>query len=503
MLAAANFALLPTDDLTLACLLKSPLIGIDEDTLFTLAYNRKASLWDSVRQNAPENITTYLNALQSKARNLTPYAFLADILQSPCPADTISALRSMQKRLGIDALDALDEILNAAINFERDHTPSLQGFLHWQQGGAGDIKRQSDDQSNHVRIMTVHGSKGLQAPIVFLPDTVGTPGLNASQASNRLLWPTKTNLKHPLWAPRKDMEADAYTNAKDTVQTRLNEEYRRLLYVAMTRAEDKLFVTGHKGKRDISDDCWFSLVKNGLKNHDNHEILENGIIRLQNAQTKDADRQPKQRAQSAEHIPIPDWMYKPAPQEPTPPAPLIPSRPSESQDESPALSPLKSADNYRFRRGNVTHTLLQFLPDLPHETRIDSATTYLNTHANDLPESVRTNIITEITKILNNDNFAPLFSAPSRAEVPLTGLLPDGRLISGQIDRLLITDDQILIVDFKTNRPPPNDPEDVPQIYYNQLKSYADVLQSIYPNRAIKCALLWTDGPNLMPINLE
>lgn len=501
MLAAADFALLPSDDLTLACLLKSPLIGMDEDTLFTLAHNRNGSLWGAVRDNAVDKITTYLRALISKANTLTPYAFLADILQSPCPADDISGLRGFQKRLGLDALDALDELLSTAINFEHDHTPSLQSFIHWQRGGAGDVKRQNDDQNNHVRIMTIHGSKGLQAPIVFLPDTVSVPGLSAAQAGNRLLWPTQTGLDAPLWSPRKDMEADTFSEAKENVIDRMTEEYRRLLYVAMTRAEDRLYVTGYKGKRDISEDCWFALCRQGLQNHEESEALESGALRLHNTQTKDADHKPKADESHAPQSPIPAWMHKPAPTEPQPPAPLIPSRPSES--ESPAFSPLKADDNYRFRRGNVTHTLLQFLPDIPAENRATSIQDYLTTNATDLPESVRENIAVEITKILEDSQFAEIFGPKSRAEVPITGLLSDNRLISGQIDRLLVTDTEIFIIDFKTNRPPPTDAQDVPQIYRNQLKSYADVLKSIYPNHTIKCALLWTDGPNLMPLDIQ
>jgi len=502
MLAAADFALLPSDDLTLACLLKSPLISMDEDTLFILAHNRDNTLWNALRGGSEHNeIITYLNSLIAKSKNLTPYAFLADILQSPCPAEPTSGLKGFQKRLGIDAWDSLDELLNAAINFEHKHTQSLQEFIHWQRSAAADIKRQNDDQTNQIRIMTIHGSKGLQAPIVFLPDTISTPSLSATQAGNRLLWPTQTGENLPIWAPRKDMESDYFTSAKDNVLERLNEEYRRLLYVAMTRAEDRLYITGYKGKRDIADNCWYSLCSQGLKTHPESQEIENGNLRLQNPQTKDADHKPKPQEDSAPSSPTPEWMSKPAPTEPQPPAPLIPSRPSEAEPN--ALSPLKADDNYRFRRGNVTHTLLQFLPTLPMERREQSMEDYLAVHATDLPESVRTNITQEILNILDDSQFAPLFAENSRAEVPITGLLPDGRLISGQIDRLLITDTQILIIDFKTNRPPPTDPKDVPQIYYNQLKSYADVLKEIYPSRNIHCALLWTDGPNLMPIEIN
>jgi len=504
MLAAADFSLLQNDDLTLACLLKSPLIGMDEEALFTLAYDRKETLWEELRNSGQNEITHYLKSLISKSKTLTPYEFFADILQSPCPASpTKSGLEAFQKRLGIDALDALDELLNAAIGFEHDNTPSLQKFIQWQRGGANggaDIKRQSDSQNNQIRIMTVHGSKGLQAPIVFLPDTVSTPGLNPTQAGNRLLWPNQTGEELPLWAPRKEFENHAFTHAKENVLTRLNEEYRRLLYVAMTRAEERLYVTGYRGNRDIPDECWYTLVKNGLQSNTPVETIEGNILRLQNLQTKDADRAQKAEQEEKEPKPIPDWMYQNAPSEPHPPAPLMPSRPSGV--EPTALSPLNADDNYRFRRGNITHKLLQFLPDLPSENRKTSMDAYLKTHANDLPASIQDNISAEVLKILNDEHFAPLFGKHSRAEVPITGLLNDGRLISGQIDRLLITENEILIIDFKSNRPPPNDPKDVPKIYYDQLKSYADTLKSIYPDRKIRCALLWTDGPNLMPIEI-
>ena len=500
ILAAADFALLPSDDLTLACLLKSPLIGMDEETLFTLAHDRgEQSLWQSVQDNATPDITNYLKSLIADARHETPYAFIAKILQTPCPADDQGGMRAFHKRLGADAHDSLDELLNSALNFEHEHTPSLQSFLHWQHGSASEMKRDTDTSENHIRIMTVHGSKGLQAPIVFLPDTVGVTGFSSNQAGNRLLWPTQTNQSQPIWAPQKDSEPEHYKLAKEKTLQRLDEEYRRLLYVAMTRAEDRLYITGYKGKRDIAENCWYNLCKNGLKSHEACEEKDGESLRLSNPQTKEADREQSSITEQITQTKIPDWFTKPAPGEPDPPAPLIPSRPAET--EPAALSPLSASDQYRFRRGNVTHALLQFIPDIAKESRAQTIQEYLQKHADDLPESVQLNIKEEIIAILNNPQFGKLFGENSRAEVPITGLLKDGRLISGQIDRLLITKHEILIIDFKTNRPPPKDPKDVPQIYKNQLKAYADVLTEIYPERTIKTALLWTDGPNLMPID--
>ncbi|MFK7839620.1 MAG: double-strand break repair helicase AddA [Bdellovibrionales bacterium] len=502
MLAAADFALLPSDDLTLACLLKSPLIGITEDQLFDLAYNRNTTLWQSVLDNADKDIIDYLKTLIKNAKRHSPYTFFAKLLQTQCPADQTSGLKAFQTRLGSDAKDSLNELLNACMNFEHQHIACLQSFIQWQKSAASDIKRQNDDKTNHVRIMTVHGSKGLQAPILFLPDTIGIAGLNASQPGNRILWPTQTGQKFPLWAPRKDFEPNAYKNAKDNVLSRMDEEYRRLLYVAMTRAEERLYISGHKSKKEIKDQCWYQLIKNGLNAHQDSIQCDDKKLTLTNPQTKPADREPKkQDAQSHKTKPTPSWLHQAAPMEPNPPAPLIPSRPSET--EPSAASPLNTTDHYRFRRGNITHTLLQFLPDLPLDNRENAAKHFINENAKDLPENVRNNIVEEIQKILTHKDFSPIFAEGSRAEVPITGLLADNRLISGQIDRLLITDENILIIDFKTNRPPPKTADKVPQIYYNQLKSYADTLKSIYPNHKIKCALLWTDGPHLMPIEIN
>lgn len=500
LLAAAQASLLPSDDLMLACLLKSPLIGMDEDSLLKVAYGREGILIDSLHRHGYSEIVAYLNALQNRAVRLSPYEFFAHILQTPCPSGSRTGLAAMKLRLGIDALDAVDELLNAALSFERENIASLQNFLLWQSKGEADIKREAENAGDHVRIMTVHGSKGLQAPIVFLPDTAGVAGLSASKADTRLLWPSASGQDFPLWAPRKDFETALYTEGKDKVMSRLDEEYRRLLYVAMTRAEDRLYIAGYKAKRELSEMCWYHIAKRGLANHQDCEAGEDGVLRLYNPQSKDPDRIAKTISPMKESDELPIWLMQSAPKEPHPPAPLVPSRPTES--EPSALSPLRSDDQYRFRRGNLTHTLLQFLPDLPVSNREAAGKHYLSQNGQDLEEAILESILDETLKILDHPEFKAIFGPGSRAEVPITGLLPDGRLISGQIDRLLVSDNEVLIVDYKTNRPPPQDPRDIPAIYQRQMKAYADTLREIYPKKPIKCALLWTDGPTLMPVEV-
>ncbi len=511
LLAMAEFALMPEDDLSLACLLKSPLIGMEEEALMDLAATRTGSLWAALQTRgnpSHKDITRYLREILAR-RGSAPYDFFAHLIQSPCPADERSGQRAIQRRFGTDSLDALDEFLSTTLDFEQQNIPSLQKFLHLYGRQNVEIKREMEEPKNQVRIMTVHGAKGLQAPIVFMPDTIRISRTSPGHAQERFLWPRQTGLAAPIWSPRSDMDFETYTALRDTIQGTQDEEYRRLLYVAMTRAEDRLYVCGHTGKKTPLEDCWYFHIKSGLdafgdiKHGGECETLEDGSLRLSNPQTADKpEKSPGLHSESEKpnSADLPLWLLKKAPQEPHPPATLMPSRPS--QPNAPAASPLERAEMQRFRRGNLSHKLLETLPDLPEDRRKQAGARFLKTHGADLKESLRAEILEEITKILHHPDFAGIFGPGSRAEVPITGLLSDGRIISGQIDRLLVAPQEILIVDYKTNRPPPRQSEDVPQIYHDQMRAYADTIREIYPGRRVKCALLWTDGPFLMPLDV-
>ncbi|HRQ61784.1 MAG TPA: UvrD-helicase domain-containing protein, partial [Alphaproteobacteria bacterium] len=262
LLAACGFALLPEDDLTLACLLKSPLIGMDEEALFTLAYGRRASLWAAI---PPGNLKDYLQTLIGAARAQGPYAFLSTLLNRPCPASARSGLAAMQARLGLHALEPIEALLEAALEFERSSPASLQLFVDWQSRQAREIKREmeaADDESDQgaVRIMTVHGSKGLQAPIVFLPDTVRTAKSSPNQSARRLLWPHQSGNTLPLWSPRKDTDSSLFEQGMDHLESLEDAEYRRLFYVAMTRAEDRLYIAGAAGTKNPIEESWYNYA---------------------------------------------------------------------------------------------------------------------------------------------------------------------------------------------------------------------------------------------------
>lgn len=499
MLALAQFALLPTDDLTLATILKSPLIGWNDDKLYALATDRpdKAYLWDMLQSGTPEK--SYLQSLIDMSGSLHPYEFFSSVLQRACPADGISGLHGFKARLGADSLDPLDELLNTALNYERDNIASLQGFLNWQAHETGAIKRDMDEARSEVRIMTVHGSKGLQAPIVILPDTIRYAGGGGKHTDRRLLWPDKSGLPVPFWCPNAQMQPQAFADAKARYDEQQAQESHRLLYVAMTRAEDRLYVAGYQGKKNAAPDSWYFAIKNGLESLADTETLKDGRLRLENSQIGDPDKSHKETPGQKQATEAPAWLRQQAPAEPSPPRPLVPSRPSQA--EAPVLSPLTNEATQRFRRGNLTHKLLQYLPELPESQRAEAAKNYIAHYGHDLTDSIRASIVTETLAVLAHPQFAKIFGNGSQAEVPITGLVGE-HVVSGQIDRLLVTESEILIIDYKTNRPPPTDPKDVPVIYFDQLRAYADVLKAIYPGRTVQCALLWTDGTRLMPLKV-
>lgn len=514
-LAIGEFGLLPEDDLTLATVLKTPFIGYSEDQLYRLAYGRTGSLWQNLRTFDP-NTYSYLNRVKRDARRMSPFDFLSSLLTAPCPRDNISGRRALYSRLGTEIDDAIDEILNAAMDFERLHSPLMQKFLFWIKQGTAEVKREQDSAgTNQVRLMTVHASKGLQAPIVFLPETTRTP-----RNMFQVLWPNSAE-ELPLWAPRAAQRDQLLNERIEQAAVAQLEEYRRLLYVALTRAEDRFYVCGASGHKKIKDESWYGICRTMLQSMGNiYEepfltagdpvLNESGqpemVLVHKTEQTADFKDQKEQERARTYAEPAPHWLHNPPPDEPDPPRPLAPSRPSE--DEPAVRSPLAADDHYRYARGILIHQLLQFLPELPLDRRRPSCASYLAKPAHGLAPDQQSELLEEIMRILENPEFPDLFGPKSSAEVPVTGLIrslknQDNYAVSGQIDRMVIDGDRIMIIDYKTNRPPPMRAEDIQPVYLRQMAAYQAVLEQIYPGKHIECLLLWTDGPHLMPIPAE
>ncbi len=214
---------------------------------------------------------------------------------------------------------------------------------------------------------------------------------------------------------------------------------------------------------------------------------------------------PEEAAEAApERLPeaLPAWARQAAPPEPAPPQPLAPSRPAEA--EPPSRSPLGPDSGRRFRRGLLIHRLLQSLPDLPASDRAAAGEAFLASPLHDLGRDQQQEILAEVLKVLEAPELAPLFGPGSRAEVPLAGLVETAagpQAIAGQVDRLLVENETVSLIDFKSQRPAPAAPEDVPSLYLKQMAAYRALLARIYPGRAIRSYLLWTDQPRLMQLS--
>jgi ATP-dependent helicase/nuclease subunit A len=494
LMALGDVLLLPEDDLTLAAALKGPLFGFDDDRLFKLCHGRSGSLWAALNACAaaepggPEDrAAEELKSLLARADFVGPYALYAELLGARC------GRRKLVARLGHDAGDPIDEFLSAALAFEREHEPSLQGFLEWLRAGAAEIKRELDQSGrDEVRIMTVHGAKGLQAPIVILPDTQQAPGKIDS-----MLW---TEGGVPLWSPRVGIDDAIAAALRADAKTARDREYRRLLYVALTRAEDRLYVTGWRGKKGASENCWYDLVAIGAARIPEAADFvwtakEGGWVgqgrRLEAPQEQTPDRLGG-AAEEEPTPPLPDWATRPPGPEPEPPTPLAPSAPDEA-DEPPVLSPIGAEERRRFRRGLLIHHLLQVLPELPEADRGAAAQALLKRWARDLDETARARLAEETLAVLRSPDLADLFGPEGRAEVPVIGRI--GRyVVAGQVDRLVVRPEGVTVVDFKTNRPPPREASAVPAGYVRQMAAYRAVIRRIYPDRPVRCALIWTDG---------
>lgn len=505
LMALGDFLLLPEDDLVLATVLRSPLCNVSEDDLFHLACGRRPqSLLTRLARHKNETDTDLGKA----------YAFLSDLLNC-CdkmpPFELYSyVLGACQKkkaflsRLGMQAADALDEFLTLALNRDKADTPSLQNFLKYLRQNEIEIKRDPDQKNfDAVRIMTVHASKGLQAPVVFLPDT-----RRYKKHTSRLLRLNGTKL--PVWVPKKDFHCEDTLKTQTTLQEKELDEYRRLLYVAMTRAADRLYLCGWDGKMNPPDGNWYDLIRSSLILDDsgnnpvyagnvkeiNDPMFDEPVLRLESERSIALNRDvPALSEENGEEMP--ECLLRPAPEEPEPPSPLTPSKPEI--EEPSFLSPLSPERQKAAKRGLMIHTLLETLPYIKDCDRFDAALRLMQKRMPETTEEERSKIVSDVLNILNSNDFKFLFSETSLSEVPVSGVVKN-KVINGRIDRLAITKDQVLIADYKSNRRIPQSAEEIPEAYIAQAKAYAQVLEKIYPDKKIRSFLIWTEEAKLWEI---
>jgi ATP-dependent helicase/nuclease subunit A len=493
LMALGRFALLPEDDLNLAALLRSPLAALSEEELFVLANGRQARLWNELverREELPSfsSAHAFLSEMLRRADFAPPYEFFARALS----ADNMRA--RLLARLGPEASDAIDEFLSLALEYEALATPSLEGFLHWVERGDAEVKRDMERGRDQVRVMTVHGAKGLEAHIVFLPDTTTLP--DPPGRRGELLY-QYDNVIFPI---RKVDACEAVTAAKEIAKYEALKEHRRLLYVALTRAKDRLYVCGFENKNGIRPESWYRLAEAAITRIGNKIERGEGTIYTLGDDTEDLATATE--AKSA-RITLPDWVRIIPPAERERPRLIRPSD-EVAGDEPAVLSPAGPKQAKRFRRGLLIHTLLARLPEVAPGERRAVALAFLTAQGEQAEDA--TAHVESTLRVLDDPQFAAAFAPGSKAEIAIVADLPElgeGARVSGRIDRLAVSGDEVLAIDFKTNRPPPTRLEEVPPIYVRQMALYRLALAKLFPDKRIACALVWTEGPRLMQLPAE
>ncbi len=489
-MALGRFALLPEDDLNLAALLRSPLVGLSEEELFALANGRQGRLWSALierREELPSfaSAHVFLSEVLRRADFAPPYEFFARALN----ADNMRA--RLLGRLGPEASDAVDEFLSLALEYEALATPSLEGFLHWVERGDAEVKRDMERGRDQVRVMTAHGAKGLEADIVFLPDTTTLP--DPPGRRGELLY----HDDHVIFPIRKVDACAAVTAAKEIAKYEALKEHRRLLYVALTRAKDRLYVCGFENKNGIRPESWYRLAEAAITKIGTKIERGDGYIYALGDETEERTIATESKDTKFE---LPDWASTAPPVERERPR-LI--RPSDEVvgDEPAVFSPAGPKQAKRFRRGILIHTLLARLPEIAPKERRAAALTFLGDQGEKAEDAAA--LADSVLRVLDDAQFAPAFAPGSKAEIATVADLPElgeGARVSGRIDRLAVTERDVLAIDFKTNRPPPSQLQDVPALYLRQMALYRLALAKLFPGKRIACALMWTEGPRLMPL---
>ncbi|MBF0863594.1 MAG: double-strand break repair helicase AddA [Gluconobacter potus] len=515
--------LLPQDDLTLASVLTSPLGGLTDDSLMALATRNGTThalgpkgqpLWTVLRERHRERedwraAWEMLSTLYARVDYASPYRLLAETLGQH------GGRTRLLRRLGPEAAEPVDELLTAALRYEGLHPPSLQGFLHWLEASEITSKREAESELGAVRVMTVHGSKGLQARLVVMPDTTSKP-----PPGSDFLWEEAGALELPLWVPKKDMGTDVTTALSERDAEKARAENNRLLYVALTRASDWLVICGAGAKREPADTSWYQQCEAGFRQLANarSEPMDLGWegerLVLEEARTlAPVVFQPGSAEPPCATLPdwmgrAPDWTPVITPHEDAMTRPLAPSRPDGAEfGELPAArSPLEllagrptPVREQAMRRGTMIHRLLQLLPETPAAEREAVARRWLSRRALGLTEAEIDRLAQQVLGVLSHPDLAPLFAPGSRAEQPISGVSA-GRVVLGQVDRLRIGDGQIWVCDYKTNRNPPLRAGRTPVAYLRQMAAYRAVLAQLHPGYDIHCSLVWTEGPAVVTL---
>jgi ATP-dependent helicase/nuclease subunit A len=503
LLALARFCLFPDDDLTLAALLKSPFCGVQDEDIYALAHRRRQPLWAVLQARAGENplwrsAVDFLSGMIQASRRCRPFEFFSRALGHIGPDGRASRARFML-RLGSEANDVIDEFLAQVLAAELRGIHDLEGLTAALSALDITVKREMEETRGEIRVMTAHGAKGLEAPIVFLPEMF----VSSAPRGGPLL---RTDDGGFLWCSRTSDDCTATRLAREKRTLKAQQESLRLFYVALTRARDRLILCGRVSATTKLENVrdWYGAARDafedaGLAPHV-RQVAEGDLTFTRYGE--DPQRMARDAEEGLTAVSLPDWISRPAPAEPASARFASPSSVAETE-RGPAPSPLAAVGGLgRFRRGELIHRLLQLLPDVPAAER-PAAAARLLVHEPGLTDDQRAEMAAAALSVLTDPRFAEVFGPGSRAEVALAGIagrLPTGMAASGRMDRIVVMQDRVLVIDFKTNRPAPARVEDADFAYIAQLAIYRAVLSQVFPGRRIEAALVWTDGPNLMPV---
>ena len=554
MIAVCRFVLFPNDDLNLACVLKSPFIAMDEDgtedALFQLSHPRAKgeSLWLRLEKLANktghnshyQHAYAWLKSLLNLADTIPPYELLCHVLNQPCALsydNTMTGWQALHRRMGDDVDDPVVTLLQIAMDFELAGVTSMQRFVHHITAIDVEIKREMEQDINAVRIMTVHGAKGLESPMVIIPMATDT-GNKGGGASTDFMWAEnpKTNQQHPYYVRATTMP-DCLKSTKQKIKEDTDKESARLLYVALTRASERLLISGiatnkpekKTGNIPYKQNCWYDLCLRGLETINNTDHItvteapfqpyqqdinlhdDSGWV-LQNPHQSESPRLSPQSQQS-QHPPIPEWAYQTIQMDAPDARPLMPSR-DDGDSHIVVKSPRHAvegkgdgkADSNPYKRGILIHRLLESLPNLSPD-KWDTVIDAYFAKQGDILDAEKSDYKTEILTVLRHPDLADLFTysgqnGRAKSELPITGMI--GKTpVTARVDRVLIDHDnkRIVIVDYKTRRHIPSHNSQIPAPYVRQLAIYRELLQSIYPNYDSDCYIVWTDGAVVMPLD--
>ena len=490
LLALGDVMLLPEDDLQLAVLLKSPLFGMDEDQLFALAHDRGAkTLYSRLMTHAGGDsdlgqMADKLERWRHLSGSMSVFDFYSHVLMNGGRA-------ALHARLGAGVAESLDHFLTLAQNAAH---MSLTEFVLAIRGVGGEVKRDLDNgDADEVRVMTIHGAKGLEAPVVILPDM-----LESRKKTDRLVDDPKSGIIY--FNPGSGLATEFLEQAKAHGKALRQMEANRLLYVALTRACEGLVIGGWKSAARFDTECNYNLIRNAMETIPDVQTGDDGVLRLvKNSSEAVSDVADSGGAPDLDFakssIDAVDWLFKPAPHDAENSRPFRPSQPgSDFVPQSIASNPI--GRNAALERGKFAHRLFEILPTLPEDQRRTIAARMLANQSEIAGNDTNT-IIDDVMRVIDDTRLARLFGPDALAEVSINGMV-EGVGVAGQIDRFHVGETDILIADFKTGTRPDGPP---PANYCLQMALYAALLGDIYPGKTITSWLVWSESTSVQEIS--